>query len=171
VLQAIPLFQIMPPSISGVVCNINHGQHVASVAGNKQRTQNKTNGTACSSYAEFDATEFLTRRKDLFKVDKDRVMYLGAIATPKEVAASRLRHILAEGTFLYFFAKFCHGPTFDIKMSYYSRSEPIRSALLLTTGACNVKQALSLFFQRFRSFFNYHEETGRLTITIDFFKE
>lgn len=34
----------------------------------------------------------------------------------REAAKRRLRFILVEGLFVYFFAKFCHGPRFKIKV-------------------------------------------------------
>lgn len=89
--------EIMPPHLSGMISNI---------------TKNKW-------LDESQLTEFLASSPHLIKIDADnrRVFYLG---TPnKSEARDKLRRILIEGLFIYFFAKFCHGPSFKIKPQYY----------------------------------------------------
>jgi len=105
----------MPPSISGVVFNLS-----TAVSGCSKS----------SAVKDFDATPILARRHDLFTIDLDNetVAYKGSSATPKSQAAANMRHILAEGTFLYFFAKFCHGSKFKIKVR--SRKRILEHALL-----------------------------------------
>ncbi len=134
----------MSPSISGVVYNQTTGV---------SRTQ-KT----------LDIRPILERRPDLFRVGFDKVNYVwpcpdvsaGMFATQEErkaAAERRLRLLLVEGVFIYFFAKFCHGPRFPIKVSFYQRSEPVRSVLQLVTGEADVAEAIGAFFDTFNQIF------------------
>ena len=57
--------------------------------------------------------------------------FLGKVRTLKMTsraeAVDNLRQMLVEGVFIYFFAKFCHGPTFKIKVVglKHLRKEPM----------------------------------------------
>ena len=68
-----------------------------------------------------------------------------------EYAGQKLKEILVEGLFVYFFAKFCHGPRFKIKLAFYQRSEPIKSTLLVVTGAKDIQEAIYKYFQASKS--------------------
>lgn len=90
--------EIMPPHLSGMVSNISRGGNWLD---------------------EGQLIDFLASSPHLIKIDikARRVFYLG---TPdKSEARDKLRRIVIEGLFIYFFAKFCHGPTFKIKPQYY----------------------------------------------------
>ena len=87
----------------------------------------------------------------------------------KELARQKLKEILVEGLFVYFFAKFCHGPKFKIKVSFYQRSEPIKSALIAVTGKQDVQEAIQTFFDVYRDVFCYDSESGDLVMRRDYF--
>jgi hypothetical protein len=59
-----------------------------------------------------------------------QVIYVSTICVEK--ARKKMKRILLEGVFIYFFAKFSHCSFFSIKYSYYLKSEPVRYLLLLT---------------------------------------
>ncbi len=88
----------------------------------------------------FDVRAILDRRRDLFILDQHGgrvtycfqdnnqdslfagdggsapLLYSSVVVERREAAKRRLRFILVEGLFVYFFAKFCHGPRFKIKV-------------------------------------------------------
>lgn len=87
--------EILPPSVSGLVYNqtASHA-HAHPKAGKKY----------------FDVKTILERWPNLFEVRNKTVYYMAQV--PKAQAETRLRIILVEGLFIYFFAKFCHAPLF-----------------------------------------------------------
>lgn len=87
----------------------------------------------------------------------------------KDLARQKLKEILVEGLFVYFFAKFCHGPKFKIKVSFYQRSEPIKSALMAVTGDKDVQDAIQTFFDVYRDIFCYDPVSGDLVMRRDYF--
>ena len=80
----------------------------------------------------FDVSSILLTDTNLFRIDNNHVYYINTLASDK--ARMKLKKILLEGCFIYFFAKFSHGSHFAIKNSYYMKSDPIRSALITVTG-------------------------------------
>lgn len=91
---------LMPPSISGLVYN-QAASHAHKISGGSSDN--------CSKY--FDVKAILLRWPNLFAIgEDDTVTYLTRVS--KAQAAVRLRVLLVEGLFVYFFAKFCHSSTF-----------------------------------------------------------
>ncbi len=90
--------ELMPPTISGMVSNM--------IKDNGRRKH-----PFCSTLAE---------APHMFKIDRSnkKITYLEPIVS-KDEAVLRLREILIDGLFIYFFAKFCHGQAFPIKYYYY----------------------------------------------------
>lgn len=153
------LMHLMPPSISGLVCN----QTIAA-KGRKRY---------------FDVVSILERRPDLFTLsagmadssgDSDKtVKYRNQLSRSKALA--ELRNNLVEGLFIYFFAKFCHGRRFKIKVSYYQKSEPVRSVLMLVTGQSDIANALRMFFGIFNGVFVFDKDSSDLSLTLDYFSK
>ena len=142
---------IMPPSISGLVCN---------------QARPRSNGEVL-----FDVTAFLRGSPDKFILtgngDEASVTYLNQ--ETKSEALSTLHSLLVEGLFIYFFAKFCHHPIFKIKYSYYQRSEPIRTSLLLVTEETNVERAIMSYFRALCGAFKYNETNHELSLNNDYY--
>lgn len=139
------LTEMMPPSISGMVYN-----------------QTALNGPR----KVFDV-EATLQRSELFSFREGQVFYNSAL--PRAKASEKLCRILVEGLFIYFFAKFCHGPMFKIKYSYYQRSEPIKSTLMTLTGQSNVVDAISAYFDLFRQIFIFQSDLCELRLRFDCF--
>ena len=137
------LTEMMPPSVSGVVYNLSREQE------------------------NFLDTISRLLPVEKFRVEGNSIYYLGKLS--KELAAQKLRESLVEGLFVYFFAKFCHGPTFRIKVSFYQRSEPIRTAITVVTGQNDVPEAIHTFFDFFKEIFVYDSLSGELVMRRDYF--
>lgn len=135
------LDEMMPPSISGLVYN--------------QSQEDNFNLRA------------ILRDDVRFRIEKSQVIYRETM--PRDAAARKLKWILLEGLFVYFLAKFSHGPTFPIKNSYYVRSEPIRSALQTVMGVTDIVFALRGFFRSFQQIFVFNEKKSELKLTVDYF--
>jgi len=147
--KPVDLTEMMPPSVSGVVYNMTR-----------------------DSGAGFLETLATLLPIDKFKIRGDvsgshMVHYLDCLSPA--LAKQKLKEILVEGVFVYFFAKFCHGPTFKIKMSFYQRSEPVKSCLLAITGADDVTDAIHTYFNWYSDIFCFDYVTGDLTMTRDYF--
>jgi hypothetical protein len=85
---------------------------------------------------------------------------------PVEDARRKLKEILLEGLFIYFFAKFNHVPTFHIRNSYYLKSEPIRSTLMTVMGLTDVIQSLKSFFNFFSEVFVFKDKKSELRLKV-----
>ncbi len=101
----------MPPNLSGLVNN--------QAAGYSKSPSPKKNSSSVITRtgSKFDVGAILARCPSLFSVDEENVVHYMRPEEDKESASKRIRNILVEGLFVYFFAKFCHGPTFEIKVS------------------------------------------------------
>lgn len=113
----------------------------------------------------FDVSSILLTDTNLFRIDNNHVYYINTLASDK--ARMKLKKILLEGCFIYFFAKFSHGSHFAIKNSYYMKSDPIRSALITVTGLTDVVQALKAFFAYFKQIFVFNEKNCELRLTVN----
>merc|ERR1712150_142874 len=82
----------------------------------------------------------------------------------REQAEKDLRVNLVKGLFLYFFAKFAHGPKFIMKTRFYGASEPLKTTLEVITGHSSTSVALKAYFNLMTSYFtmNYKKEELRL---------
>lgn len=139
---------MMPPNVSGLVYN--------------QTTFRQPD----KKY--FDVQRILKRNEELFRITRDKkVKYLHRVR--KSEAVGILRNILVEGLFLYFLAKFCHGAEFAIKISYYERSEPIRSSLIYATGSRKMSTAIRAYFDCYSEIFSLSEDLSLLRMTSDYF--
>ncbi len=89
----------LPPHLCGMICN---------------KIENKRNGD-----------KFINMKAILqdarFVVKGDTVEYVAqdGLDDPSD-AKDALKKLLVEGLFIYFFAKFSHGPVFKIKYTYYA---------------------------------------------------
>ncbi|XP_059094490.1 uncharacterized protein LOC131889411 [Tigriopus californicus] len=146
------LNEVMAPSISGLVCN-----------------QTAENGRYANNKRSFNLAAILIQSTHLFQLEDQRVMIKRIM--DKNEAKIKLHHLLVEGLFIYFFAKFAHGPMFNIKIAFYERSEPIHSVLKIMTGHSDMAAALLHYFKSLSDIFVYEPKRGELTLTVDYFSK
>ncbi|XP_040563242.1 uncharacterized protein [Lepeophtheirus salmonis] len=135
---------LMPPNISGMIRNM------------------------ASKSPHFDLESLLSARSDLFLVSKEKVRYVDS-SLHKDESRNNLSFILVEGLFLYFLAKFYHQVEFPLRLSYYRRSEPVKSSLLYATGCKNIKAALFTYFKLYPDVFHVNPETSLLKLRRRYF--
>jgi hypothetical protein len=123
----------------------------------------------------FDVRQILQRCPELFRIVTNdhgalEVIYLRQLT--RSEATFKLRVVAAEGLFIYFFAKFCHGPKFKIRLSYYEKSEPIRSVLALLTGHLDdVGRSIETYFSIYSDIFVFDVASQELTLSVDYFNK
>ena len=168
--------ELMPPSISGLVYN----QAEPRKKGDEKR---------------FDLASILCRSNDMILFGDStkgntRVRYRNRLS--RDEATLKLRIILVEGLFIYFFAKvssgkrdsteiemgttsfqFCHGPVFELVLPFYEKFDPIRSVLLTVTESHSgqVSDALDVFFLVFEEIFVRSEDKSELRLSVDYFNK
>jgi len=103
----------------------------------------------------------------LFKLEGDEIEYLSQKS--KDEARNRLNELIVEGLFLYFLARFTHGAIFQIKYSYYAKSEPIKSILLGLTGQLSVNVAIQYYFNMMKDIFVFDVPKHELKLVEDYF--
>lgn len=146
------LNEVMAPSISGLVCN-----------------QTTENGLNASGKRSFNLAAILVQSNQLFRLEGQKIIIKRIMS--KSEAKTKLHHLLVEGLFIYFFAKFAHGPMFNIKIAFYERSEPIHSVLKIMTGHSDMAAALLYYFKTLSDIFVYEPKRGELTLTVDYFSK
>ncbi len=87
----------------------------------------------------------------------------------KEEAKQRLKELLVEGLFIYFFAKFTHVQRLKILVSYYEKAEPIRTALWLATGHSDMAEAIKRYFACYEGAFALVK--NHLHLKVDYFNK
>ena len=101
-------------------------------------------------------------------VDKGKkVKYVGPFMTKKE-AEVELQFIIIQGIFIYFLAKFCHGPVFKIKMEYYKTAEPIHTLLTCVLDQHSVFGSLRSYFVLMNEVFKFDSHNDELRLVTDY---
>ena len=85
---------LLPPNLSGMIHNLSR------------------------TYEYHDWRKFLRKFPYFVSVSGRKVKYIGPYMTKPE-AVEELQYIIVQGIFIYFLAKFCHGPSFSITTEYY----------------------------------------------------
>ena len=70
-----------------------------------------------TGHLSLDIKSILDDCKDI-TLENDWVVY-NLPKVPKQKAAENLHEVLVKGLFIYFLAKFAHGPVFRVKLQYY----------------------------------------------------
>ena len=95
------LIDTLPPNLSGMISNLVHHDKK-----NKKKTINMKK-------------DVLKGGTNLYTFDDEYVYYDQVPELPKKEAEKKFNEKMVEGLFIYFFAKFSHGPMFLIKYTYY----------------------------------------------------
>merc|ERR1712141_991298 len=88
----------------------------------------------------------------------------------REEAEKNLRINLVKGLFLYFFAKFAHGPKFEMKPRFYGASEPLKTTLQVITGHNDTSVALHSYFKLMTPYFTMDYKKEELRLKNDLFR-
>jgi len=96
-----------------------------------------------------------------------KIKYVGPFMTKKR-AKEELQYIIVEGIFIYFLAKFCHGPVFKIKMEYYRTAEPIHTLLTSVLDKHSVFGSLRNYFIMMDEVFKFNSTDDELRLVTDY---
>jgi len=144
------LHDLCPPHLSGMIFN---------------KSKKDSNGR--NILVEFKciilAAENITLRRD------NTVKY-NIPTMSREEAEKNLRLNLVKGLFLYFFAKFAHGPKFEMKPRFYGASEPLKTTLQVITGHNDTSVALRSYFKLMTPYFTMDYKKEELRLKNDLFR-
>ena len=146
------IMEIMPPHLSGMVYN-------------KTRIDKKT---GCKS---LDIKDILKEAPDKFTMREDGLLTYHLPELTKQEAIQNLRETLVKGVFIYFLAKFAHGPIFKIRPDYYSKSEPVKTTMQMITGESSIMVGLTQYFEDMKAFFYFNRKEKQLTLVNDYFNK
>lgn len=144
------LHDLCPPHLSGMIFN---------KSGKDKNGRNTLQDFKCILLA----AENITLRRD------DTVEYKIPMIS-REQAEYMLRLNLVKGLFLYFFAKFAHGPKFIMRQRFYGGSEPLKTTLEVVTGHSHINVALKAYFNLMNPYFSMDYKKDELKLKNDLYR-